>query len=74
MFSELTFSWKIHDGRHAETHSQTWAKLRESCGSGGGRIEGARGVKGTTRKPIDFTNLDPLEPHRDWINNPRAFD
>jgi hypothetical protein len=27
-------------------------ELGKSCGKGGGRIEGARGVKDTTRKPV----------------------
>jgi len=34
-------------------------ELIESCGRGGGRIEGARGDKDTTRQPTVSTNLGP---------------
>jgi hypothetical protein len=34
-------------------------ELRESCGRIGGRIERARGVKHTIRRPIEPTNLEP---------------
>lgn len=37
----------------------TLGKAWESCGGGMG-IEGARGVKGTTRKPTESMNLCPL--------------
>jgi hypothetical protein len=43
-------------GADAETYSQTLAELRRSSRRWGGRIIGARGVKGTTRKPTVSAN------------------
>jgi hypothetical protein len=43
----------------AETCSQTMAELGESCRRMGGRNEGARGVKATTRRPTESTDLCP---------------
>jgi hypothetical protein len=34
-------------------------ELGKSCGRGGRRTEGARGVKDTTRKPSELINLVP---------------
>ena len=42
----------------AETHSQT-KELGKSCGGWGARIEEAREVKDTSRKPTESTNLGP---------------
>jgi hypothetical protein len=42
-----------------ESHSQILGRLRECCGRRGGRIEGARGIKDTTRKPAESTHLGP---------------
>jgi hypothetical protein len=36
-----------------------WEEVGESCGRGGRRIEGARQVEDTTRKPTESTNLGP---------------
>jgi hypothetical protein len=43
----------------SENYSQTLCVLRKSCGRGEGKIEGARGVKDTIRKPTESPSLDP---------------
>jgi len=40
-------------------------ELGESCRRGGGRMEGTRGVKATTRKPTESTKPEPIGAHRD---------
>jgi hypothetical protein len=45
-------------GADAETHRQA-AEPRESCGREGERSEQVGGVKDTTRRPTESTNLGP---------------
>jgi hypothetical protein len=42
-----------------------WAEIGEFCGRGGGRIEGAKEVKDTTRKPVKSNYLVLIGAHRD---------
>ena len=42
-----------------ETHSQTFGRAWGVLWKGGERNEGVRGVKDTTRKPTESTNLGP---------------
>jgi hypothetical protein len=46
-------------GTDAETHSHTLSGAWGFCDKGGGRIEGVREAKDTTRKYTDSTNLGP---------------
>lgn len=46
----------------AETHSHTLSGAGGSCGRRGGRIEGARGFKGPSRKRTESTILAPKGP------------
>lgn len=42
-----------------EIHTKHSLELEESCRRWGGRTEGVRGVKDTTRKSAESTSLDP---------------
>jgi hypothetical protein len=42
-----------------ETYRRTLAEGGKSCGRGGRKIDGARGVKVTKRKPTELTNPSP---------------
>jgi hypothetical protein len=43
----------------AKIHSQISGGNWESCEKGGNRIEISRGVKDTTKRPTESTNLSP---------------
>lgn len=55
----------------AESQSQTVSRAWRILWKRGGKTEGARGVKDTTRKPMESTNLSPYG-FRDWTANQKA--
>jgi hypothetical protein len=47
--------------RSRDPQPNIYVELRESCRRGGGKIAGTRGLKDTTRKPRESTNLGLTE-------------